>query len=182
MIWLIVFLLFTVTFVALAYHFGHVPRQAALGDLDALCGSEIDRYAHVRRVLAPEDFHFLAGSRRGAPLVPRFRQQRLRVLSQYVGQMREEFYSLVAIGSLFAAAPTGQSERLAERIALARVRFELLALRTRLLITLNSLLPLPLNVSPLLQAIGSLRTQADRTLHRLTPQDLAALRTALRVG
>ncbi len=180
MTWLIVFLLFTVVFVALAYHFGHVPRPATLGDLDVLCGSTVDRYAHVRRILAPDDFYFLAGSRRGAALVPRLRQQRLRILSQYVGQMREDFYSLVAIGSLFAAAPTGQSERLAERIALARVRFEALALRVRLVIGLNSLLPLPLDVSPLLQAIGSLRTQADRTLHRLTPEDLAALRAALR--
>lgn len=178
--WLIAFLLLAGAFVALAYRLRRAPRTACLADLDVLCRVEVNRYAHVRRLFSPDDFHFLAGSRRGAGLVARLRRQRLYVLSLYLAEMRDDFYSLVAIGSLFAAAPTARNERFAERIAAMRLRFEALMLRMQFTLRLNKLLELPLDVVPLLRQIGSLRTQADNVLHRLTPQDLAILRDALR--
>jgi len=180
--WLIAFLLLAGSFVVLAYRLRRAPRTASLADLDVLCHAELDRYAHVRRLLSPDDFQFLAGNRRGLALAPRLRRQRLQILSLYVAEMRADFYSLVAIGSLFAAAPTARNERFARRIAAMRLRFEALMLRMQLVLWLNKLLALPPNVAPLLQQISSLRTQADDLLQRLTPQDLATMRNVLRAS
>lgn len=180
MMWLIVFLVLAVVLVALAVHLLRAPRTACLSDLDILCDTQIDRYAHVRRLLAPDDFAFLAENRRAVGLAQRLHRERVRILSLYLNQMRFEFHSLVAIASLFAAAPTARNEKFAARITRMRLRFAFLSLHLWLAIRLNRLLSLPLDLAPALGYVRELRKQADRVLHLLTPQDLAVLRATLR--
>jgi hypothetical protein len=182
MIWLAACLALAIVLVATAYRFRRSAGVACLGDLDVLCDTHLDRYAHISRLLAPGDFEFLASTRRGVVLVPWLRRERRRLFSLYLAEMCEEFCGLVAIGSLFANTPTGRGERFAQRIEVKRLHFEFLTLRLRLCIWAGRLLPLSLDTAPVLQQICSLRTQTDGIHHRMTPDELGALRGALQTN
>ncbi len=157
------------------------PRRAAtLSDLEILFDRDPDRYTHLPRVLSQEDFDFLAASRRGSGLQQALRKRRLRCMNLDLGQMRQEFESLMAIGSLFASAPTAQAEKFALRLARQNFYFSALSTLLRVQLWLNQLVPFGLNVGALAAEIRTLRHDADRVLHALTPSDMGALRDALR--
>jgi hypothetical protein len=178
-----IFLGLALVFLAVAgYRLVRPPHMATLEDFDTLCNVEFDRYGHLKRLLAPEDFQFLVSTRRGGALVPHLRRERFRIHRLYLEQMREEFLSLLSIGSLFAAAPTARAEKFARRLALVRLRFEWLVLRLRLKALASRLFGIHTDLVPLSEQIDSLRSLADSVLHRLTPQDMAHLRATLRSG
>lgn len=153
-----------------------------LSDLETLFDKEIDRYAHLGRLFAPEDFEFLERSRRGAALVPELRRLRLRAVRRYIQMMRAEFYSLVAIASLFAASPTARGQNFAARLARQRFQFEVRMLRFDLRWLAGHIAGSRLDLAPLSEAIHTLRAQADGILRVLTPEDLSVLRTTLQQG
>ncbi len=155
-------------------------RTATYGDLEALFDSTPDRYAHLGRILGHEDFDFLAASRRGRELLRRLRQQRVGLMQRYLAQMGEEFESLMAVGSLFAAAPTAQAENFARRLFRQRLRFLIAFYRLQACTLVNHVWAWPPDVTLLDTEIRTLRRQADRVLHALTPEDLGALRNFLR--
>ena len=157
-------------------------RAATLDDLEILFYSGPDPYAHLGRILGPGDFDFLAGSRRGQIFLRRLRKQRVASMWRSLGQMKEEFDSLIAIGSLFAAAPTAQAESFARRLARQRVRFYLMLYGLAARTLMNYFFTWPFEITPLSAEIRTLRRQADRILHALTPDDLGAMRNFLRSG
>lgn len=150
-----------------------------LADLETLFDKEIDRYGHLGRLFGPEDFEFLVHSRRGAALVPQLRHLRLRAVRRYSKMMRAEFYSLVAIASLFAASPTARDRNFAARLARQRWQFELLMLRFDFKWLAGHIAVSRLDFAPLSASIRSLREQSDAILRALTPEDLSVLRTTL---
>jgi len=153
--------------------------SATLADLEALFDGDTDRHAHIERVLGPEDFDFLAHSRYGSNLIGRLRARRTRTMAQYLKQIAEEFDSLMAIGALFAAAPTAQAERFAERLARQRLRFMLLFAGVWIKTYANYLFRWPVEMGRLTEQIRALRYDADRIMRALTPADLGALRNVL---
>lgn len=158
------------------------PRMATLQDLDALFNDGPDRYTHLSRVLGPGDFEFLAGSRHGSAVLKPFRRRRLHCMRGYLTQMRQEFDSLMALGSLFAAAPTAQAENFASRLLKQRLTFYLLLAGVHVRLAADWLFPAPPDIGSLAEQLRSLRYQADRMLRALTPEDLGALRNVLRAG
>jgi len=155
-------------------------NSATLADLETLFDGDMDRHAHIGRVLGPEDLAFLAHSRYGSNLIGRLRARRTRSMVQYLKQIAEEFDGLMAIGALFAAAPTAQAERFAERLARQRLRFMLLFAGVWIKTYGNYLFRWPVEMGRLTEQIRGLRYDADRILHALTPADLGALRNVLR--
>ncbi len=158
----------------------HQPRRADLQDLEVLFYSAPEPYAWVDRVLGHVDFDFLAATRGGEEFIPRLRKQRVRAMRGVLAQMEEEFESLFAIGMLFAAAPTAQAESFARQLSAQRRRFYLTYYRLKFRTAVNSFVLRPFEVAPLGSEIRTLRRQADRILHAMTPADLGALRTVLR--
>jgi hypothetical protein len=152
---------------------------ATLADLEILFDSGTERYAHIERVLGTEDFGFLAHSRCGSNLIRQLRARRTRTMALYLKQMAGEFDSLMAIGALFAAAPTAQAERFAQQLARRRLRFTLLFAGVWIKTYGNYLFRWPVEMGRLTEQIRTLRYDADRILHALTPADLGALRNVL---
>lgn len=160
----------------------HLGRRsgATLADLETLFDGDTDRHAHIERVLGPEDSDFLAHSRYGSNLIRQLRACRTRTMALYLKQIAGEFESLMAIGALFAAAPTAQAERFAEQLARQRLRFMLLFAGVWIKTYGNYLFRWPVEMGRLTEQIRTLRYDADRVLHALTPADLGALRNVLR--
>lgn len=155
-------------------------RPASLSDLEVLFDFGPDRYAHLRRILGYDDFDFLRSARYGPPMLRRLRKQRARVMWKTLDHVAGDFDSLISIGTLFAIAPTAQAENFARRLAAQRYRFlkMLLVLRARTLV--NYFVLWPFDTVPLAAEILILRSEADRILHLLTPDDLGQLRAHLR--
>lgn len=153
---------------------------ATLADLETLFDNGPERYAHLERVLGRRDFDFLSHSRCGSNLAGRLRHCRARTMRLYLSQIGEEFNSLMAIGALFAAAPTAQAEKFARQLARQRLRFLVLFAGLRVKTYTNYLFRWPVEIGHLTEQIRTLRYNADRILHALTPDDLGALRNVLR--
>ena len=154
--------------------------SATLADLETLFDGGTDRHAHLERVLGPRDFDFLAHSRCGSNLLRQLRARRTRTMALYLKQIADEFDSLMAIGALFAAAPTAQAERFAEQLARQRLRFMLLFAGVWIKTYGNYLFRWPVEMGRLTEQIRALRYDADRIMRALTPADLGALRDVLR--
>ncbi len=157
-------------------------RPVTLADLDVLLRSGPDRYAHIGRILGPDDFEYLDTSPRRRHLLPALRRSRVAAMFHCLRQMREDFESLSSIGSLFAKSPTAQAERLARQLVFQRAAFLQAYWRLWLRTAVNYFVLWPLENVPLVSRIDALRAQADRILHALTPADLGAIRTSLRSG
>ena len=155
-------------------------RPASVTDLEALFYKGPDVYASIGRILGPQDFDFLAAARCGGPFVARLRRQRVALMKVMLGQMREEFESLLTIGALFATAPTAQAENFAGLLQRNRIRFYRNLGRLYLRTWVNRFVLWPIEVLPLNGEIQEMRREADRILHALTPGDLGVLRTHLR--
>ncbi len=155
-------------------------RAPTLSDLELLWAEELDRYGHLPRVLGPQDFLFLAASRRGRDLVSVLRSRRVRVMGRYLRQMGVEFESLMALATMFAAAPTAQAENFARALFWQRCRFYTTFYHLRIRVWANRLLSWPCDLKPLEAEIGTLRREADRILRAMNPSDLGALRRFLR--
>ncbi len=153
---------------------------ATLGDLETLFDNSLERYTHLERVLGERDFQFLAESRCGGDLIRPLRLRRARTMRIYLAEIAEEFDGLMAIGSLFAAAPTAQAEKFARQLARQRLHFLILFAGLWFKTYANYLFRWPVEITLLTERIRTLRYNADRMLHALTPNDLGTLRNVLR--
>jgi hypothetical protein len=83
----------------------------------------INRFGHLRRITARDDFEFLKTFPNSKDLLSRLRKERRIVLRLVLRDMREEFRALVAVAVMLAAAPTARHANFGVKMLLSTVQF-----------------------------------------------------------
>jgi hypothetical protein len=94
------------------------PRQ-----FQSYADSDGQRYRHICRLFSQEDFDFLGRTERGQRLQPILRRERCRLLRQILAELRMEFESLVAVGSMLATSSPAQDSNFSGLLVRETVRF-----------------------------------------------------------
>ncbi len=138
-----------------------------------------ERYRHLSRLFAVEDFRFLESQRSGRALLARLRQERRRIFRLLLADLRRDFEALLAVGSLLSLSATAKDRGYAALLARERFRFFSLYCAWSLL----SLWPSPLcgrfDPAPLWQQIETLGRSTRTVMNALTPDDLVRLQRTL---
>ena len=165
-------ILFLLPLVALGAGFGVVLwrllHPAAVSGLDAAgrrlaARPAVDRYRPMGRLLAEDDFRFLASQSSGCPrLATRLRRQRIRVLRLYLRQMRAEFARVYGLARLLA--PTSQDPAFAGRVLSLALTFSGLWVAMQVVCALGWLGPLRVHIAGLVTALDGLTEAVQASL------------------
>jgi hypothetical protein len=82
-----------------------------------------NRFAHLSRITAPDDFEFLRRLPGGSRLVKRLRRERRVVLRLVLQDLKKEFRALVAVGAMLAASPTARQSSFGVKLMMRVLAF-----------------------------------------------------------